>query len=48
MPSAHGKTVTQLPALDRNVSPAGVGSATETAAASDGPELVTVIVKATV
>ena len=43
-PSAQGNAVVQSPAFDTNVSPAGVGSATVTPAASDGPSFVTVIV----
>ena len=46
-PSAHGNAATQSPAFDTNVSPAGVTSATDTAAASDGPAFVTVIVYVT-
>ena len=41
VPSAHGNTVTQSPALDTNVSPGGVGSATIAPDASLGPPLVT-------
>jgi hypothetical protein len=48
VPSAQGNAVTQLPAFERKVRPAGVASLTETPAASLGPLLVTVIVNARV
>ena len=44
VPREHGNAVTQSPALDTNERPLGVGSATLTAAASDVPLLVTMIV----
>ncbi len=44
VPNAQGKAVVHAPALETNVSPGGVTSATLTPAASDGPALVTVIV----
>ena len=44
VPRLHGKAVVQAPALDTNVRPAGVTSATDTPAASLGPPFVTVIV----
>jgi hypothetical protein len=44
VPSAQGKAVVQAPLFETKVVPAGVGSATETEVASDGPLLVTVIV----
>ena len=40
----QGKAVVQAPAVDPNVSPLGVASATLTLAASDGPGFVTTIV----
>ncbi len=48
VPRAQGNAVTQFPAVERNVIPAGVASATFTLAASLGPLLVTVMVNATV
>ena len=48
VPSAHGNGVTQSPVFDTKVSPAGVGSSTTTAVASEGPALVTTIVYMTV
>ncbi len=42
VPTAQGNAVLQAPLFEMKVSPAGVGSATETAAASLGPLLVTV------
>ncbi len=47
VPSAQGKAPVQAPLVDTKLSPAGVGSATDTLAASLGPLLVTVIVYAT-
>ena len=47
-PSAHGNAVAQSPVFPRKVSPFGVGSATLTPAAVDGPLLVTVIENVTV
>src|SRR3989304_6281992 len=47
LPGAQGNAPVQSPALDTNVRPAGVTSATETPAASLGPLLVTVIVYTT-
>ena len=44
VPSAHGKAVVHAPAFDTNVRPGGVGSATVTATASDGPAFVTTVV----
>ena len=44
MPSAQGNVVVQSPVVLTNVSPDGVGSATETVVALEGPLLVTVIV----
>jgi hypothetical protein len=44
VPRLHGNAVVQAPAVDTNVSPVGVTSATETPAASLGPAFVTVIV----
>ena len=41
---SHGKAVAQSPAFETNVRPGGVGSASVTPVASDGPALVTVIV----
>src|SRR5690349_18261689 len=46
-PSAHGNGVAQSPESEMGTRPAGVGSASDTPAASDGPALVTVIVKTT-
>jgi hypothetical protein len=43
VPSEHGKGVVQAPLLETNVSPAGVGSLTETLCASDGPAFVTLM-----
>ncbi len=43
-PSAQGNALVQAPLVETKLSPAGVGSATETLAASLGPLLVTVIV----
>src|SRR5262245_21498251 len=42
--SVHGNAVVQSPALDTNVSPAGVESLTVTPVATDGPAFVTTIV----
>jgi hypothetical protein len=44
LPSAQGKAEVQAPELETNVKPEGVGSATETALAVDGPLFVTTIV----
>jgi hypothetical protein len=44
VPSEQGKGVVQAPALEMKFAPAGSGSVTLTAAASEGPLLVTVIV----
>src|SRR3954454_8228645 len=44
VPSAQGYAVVQPPLLETRVSPAGVGSATVTLDAADGPLLVTVTV----
>src|SRR5262245_22041673 len=44
IPSAHGKAVVQAPSFISKWSPGGVGSATDTSAAVDGPPFVTVIV----
>ena len=44
VPSEQGKGPVQAPALETKFAPAGVASVTLTAAASDGPLLVTVIV----
>ncbi len=43
VPKAQGKAPLQAPLFELNVSPAGVASATDTAPASLGPLLVTVI-----
>ncbi len=48
VPRAQGNADTQLPVVDRNVSPGGVASATFTLAAFEGPLLMTVMVNATV
>jgi hypothetical protein len=47
VPRLHGKAVTHAPAFEMNVRPAGVGSVTDTACASDGPLSVTTVVKTT-
>ena len=44
VPRSHGKAVVQSPAFATKVRPGGVGSATVTLVASDGPAFVTVIV----
>ena len=44
VPSAHGKAVVHAPRFDTNVRPDGVGSATVTAVASDGPAFVITVV----
>jgi len=44
VPIVHGKAVTQSPAFDTNVSPAGVASSILTLSAFDGPAFVTAIV----
>ena len=44
VPSEQGKGPVQAPELETKFAPAGVASATLTAAASEGPLLVTVIV----
>ena len=44
VPRLHGKAVVQSPAFETNVRPGGVGSASVTPVASDGPAFVTVIV----
>ena len=44
VPSAHGKAVVHAPAFDTNVRPGGVGSATVTDTAFDGPAFVTTVV----
>ena len=42
--SEHGNAVVQSPVLPTKLTPAGVGSATTTDVASDGPLFVTVVV----
>lgn len=44
VPRLQGKAVVQAPLLKPKVAPAGVGSLTTTAVASDGPLLITVMV----
>jgi hypothetical protein len=44
VPRAHGNALVQAPVFEEKLVPAGVGSATETAAASEGPLFVMVIV----
>jgi hypothetical protein len=44
VPSAHGKLDAHVPEFDTNTSPAGVGDATTTNAASDAPSFVTMVV----
>ena len=44
VPSEHGYEPVQSPVLELNVTPEGVGSATLTELASDGPRFVTVTV----
>ena len=44
VPGAHGYAVVQPPLFEMNVNAAGVGSATVTLEADDGPLFVTVIV----
>jgi hypothetical protein len=47
VPRLHGNATAHAPAFETNVRFAGVGSATETACASDGPLFVTTVVKTT-
>ncbi len=44
MPRAQGKAVVHAPAVETKLNPAGVTLATEAAAASLGPRLVTMMV----
>src|SRR5262245_31065742 len=43
-PRTHGNAVVHAPAFDAKINPAGVGSVTVTAAAAEGPALVTISV----